>query len=125
MGRHADADREVAAAQALVQELAAAVPDDALRDAFKRRAVAMLPGSRPLTPLRAAKQEFGGLTAREREVAALVARGLTNQEIADALSIGKRTVETHIGSILTRLKLASRAQIIAWALARGLGAPTE
>jgi DNA-binding CsgD family transcriptional regulator len=124
-GRHADAGREAAAAQELVVELAATAPDGALRDTFLSRAAMMAPRPMALTPLRAAKQEYGGLTMREREVTALVARGLTNQEIATALSVGKRTVETHIGSILAKLNLDSRAQVIAWALKRDLATPTE
>jgi DNA-binding CsgD family transcriptional regulator len=56
------------------------------------------------------------LTGREREVAALVAEGRSNRTIASALSIGERTVETHIGHILAKLGGASRAQIAAWAV---------
>jgi DNA-binding CsgD family transcriptional regulator len=60
------------------------------------------------------------LSAREREVAALIAQGKTNGEIAAALVVGKRTVETHVGNILGKLGLSSRAQIVAWAIANGL-----
>ncbi|MEU4426819.1 LuxR C-terminal-related transcriptional regulator [Actinoplanes sp. NPDC024001] len=58
------------------------------------------------------------LTQREREVALLVADGLTNQQIADRLMIGRRTANTHVEHILTKLDFASRAQIAAWAAAR-------
>ena len=71
--------------------------------------------------MRAAKEAAGGLTAREREVAALVARGRSNREIAAALSVGERTVATHVSNILGKLDLTSRAQIAAWAVERGLG----
>jgi non-specific serine/threonine protein kinase len=54
------------------------------------------------------------LTRREREVAALVAEGLTNQQIADRLVIGRRTANTHVEHILTKLDFTSRAQIAAW-----------
>jgi non-specific serine/threonine protein kinase len=56
-----------------------------------------------------------GLSPREREVAALVARGQSNREIAVFLVIGERTVETHVRRILQKLGFERRAQIIAWA----------
>jgi DNA-binding CsgD family transcriptional regulator len=55
-----------------------------------------------------------GLTPREREVAALVARGLTNLQIAEELTISERTVEGHVERILGKLDFHSRAQIAAW-----------
>jgi predicted ATPase/DNA-binding NarL/FixJ family response regulator len=54
------------------------------------------------------------LTRRQRQVAALVGRGLSNREIAGALVISQRTAESHVESILTRLGFASRAQVAAW-----------
>ena len=59
------------------------------------------------------------LTEREMEVLGLVARGLANQEIADALGISERTVRTHIGSILDKLHLANRTQAALYALRKG------
>ena len=53
----------------------------------------------------------GGLTAREREVAALVAEGLTNAELARRLFISPRTAAVHVSSILRKLNLTSRAEI--------------
>ena len=61
-----------------------------------------------------------GLSAREREVAALIARGKSNGEIAVDLVLSKRTVEKHISSILSKLALANRAQIVRWAIDSGL-----
>jgi non-specific serine/threonine protein kinase len=55
------------------------------------------------------------LTRREGEVAALVARGLSNREISRHLVIAERTAETHVGNILQKLGLVSRAQLIVWA----------
>lgn len=54
------------------------------------------------------------LTPREREVAALVAEGLTNREIASRLVLSKRTVDAHVANILKKLAFAGRAQIGAW-----------
>ena len=61
-----------------------------------------------------------GLTAREREVAGLVARGLTNADIGERLGIGPRTVESHLERIRSRLGLLSRADVAAWAARAGL-----
>jgi DNA-binding NarL/FixJ family response regulator len=61
------------------------------------------------------------LTAREREVLALVARGLSNQAIADQLSITERTARTHVSNILSKLGLASRTQAALFAVEHGPG----
>ncbi len=58
------------------------------------------------------------LTAREREVALLVGRGLTNRRIASELAISERTVENHVGKILKKLGFASRARIATWVAQR-------
>ena len=60
------------------------------------------------------------LTERQREVAALITRGLTNREIADALVIAERTADTHVENILNKLGLVSRTQIAAWAVEQGV-----
>ena len=75
---------------------------------------------RALSPRRALKQHFGGLTSREREVACLVAQGKSNRAIADELVVGVSTVEAHITRIFTKLGFSSRAQIAAWAVDKGL-----
>ena len=54
------------------------------------------------------------LTGREREVAHLIARGLTNRQIADALVISKQTADKHVGNILGKLGAASRSQVAVW-----------
>jgi predicted ATPase/DNA-binding CsgD family transcriptional regulator len=66
------------------------------------------------------RTELDRLTARECEVAALVARGLTNRQIADALVIGQRTAENHVAHICNKLGLTTRAQIATWAARHGL-----
>ena len=54
------------------------------------------------------------LTPREREVALLVARGLTSREIAAALVVTERTAETHVEHILAKLDFHARTQIATW-----------
>lgn len=61
-----------------------------------------------------------GLTRRETEVAALVAEGLANQQIADRLVIARRTAEGHVERILAKLGFANRTQIAAWVAATHL-----
>ncbi len=64
---------------------------------------------------------FPELTAREREVLDLVARGLGNQEIARRLCISHRTARNHVSNIFTKLQVADRAQAIVAARDAGLG----
>jgi non-specific serine/threonine protein kinase len=59
------------------------------------------------------------LTKREREVAALIAQGKSNGEIAADLVLSKRTVEKHIANILSKLTVTSRAQLVRWWLDNG------
>jgi pimeloyl-ACP methyl ester carboxylesterase len=64
------------------------------------------------------RRSADGLTARQREVADLVSRGLTNREIAARLGIDERSAEGHLERIRLRLGFRSRAQIAAWFSAR-------
>jgi DNA-binding NarL/FixJ family response regulator len=66
-------------------------------------------------------EKFGGLTPREREVARFLSQGKSNREIAEGLFLSERTVENHVGNILTKLGFDSRAQIAVWAVEKGLG----
>ena len=61
-----------------------------------------------------------GMTVREREVARLVARGLSNREIAERLVVSVRTTEAHVTHVLSKLGLRSRAQLAVWATEHGL-----
>ena len=65
------------------------------------------------------------LTAREQEVAQLIAQGKTSKEIADALIITERTADTHAAHIRDKLGLRSRAEIAAWAVRQGLAAARD
>jgi NarL family two-component system response regulator LiaR len=60
------------------------------------------------------------LSGRELEVLRLLARGMSNQEIADALVVGEATVRSHVSAILRKLQLASRTQAALYALREGL-----
>lgn len=64
---------------------------------------------------------FSGLSAREREVLALLAEGLSNIEIAERLAISEKTVRNHASNIFDKLGVWSRAQAIVFARDRGFG----
>jgi len=64
------------------------------------------------------------LTEREREIVALVAEGLSNQEIADRLFVSFSTAKTHVSHVLTKLELRDRIHIVIYAYEHGLVEPT-
>lgn len=102
-------------------ELATAVARAGDRAAATRLAERTLPlssalGMTPWTRRLSAMTEQGDpLTPRESEIATLVAQGLSNREIAEALVISERTAQNHVQHILGKLGYANRAQIAAWA----------
>jgi predicted ATPase/DNA-binding SARP family transcriptional activator/DNA-binding CsgD family transcriptional regulator len=69
-------------------------------------------------PERSPADESPDLTSREREVATLVARGLTNRQIAQELVLSEHTVITHVRNILKKLNLGSRTQLTLWVTER-------
>jgi DNA-binding NarL/FixJ family response regulator len=60
------------------------------------------------------------LTAREREVLALLGEGMSNRDLAAALFVAEKTVKTHVSSILSKLHLADRTQAALFAVRHGL-----
>jgi DNA-binding NarL/FixJ family response regulator len=65
-------------------------------------------------------EELDRLSAREREVMRLIARGYQYKEVAKELFISVKTVETHVSSVLRKLQLSSRHELTAWAVGRRL-----
>ncbi|WP_327011223.1 helix-turn-helix transcriptional regulator [Dactylosporangium sp. NBC_01737] len=88
--------------------LGATAVSDRLRRALRRRGVAQLP-QRPRAVTRA---NPAGLTNRQLDVAKLVARGLTNAEIAGRLFISVKTADHHVSAVLTKLGLANRRAVV-------------
>lgn len=67
----------------------------------------------------------GGLTGREVEIASLIARGYERSEIASALDIDEKTVDTHRGRALKKLGIASSVALARWAIREGLVSGAE
>ncbi|MFF5279539.1 response regulator [Streptomyces sp. NPDC000133] len=107
----------------LVQAIRVAARGDALLSpAVTRRLIGEFV-SRP--PDRATAPGFETLTRREREVSALAARGLTNEEIAAHMVISPFTAKTHISRAMTKLGARDRAQLVVFAYESGLVAPRD
>jgi DNA-binding CsgD family transcriptional regulator len=107
-GRRADALGEALAARRLLAQWPGWRRDEA--DAL----IAALEGAPP--------DDDTGLSPREREVAALLAEGLSNAELARRLYISPKTAAVHVSNILAKLGMSSRAEVAAWAVRTGLAA---
>ena len=110
------------------QQLAEAVRVVAAGDALlspsvTRRLIAEF--SRLGAPKAPTRERIEQLTERETEVLALVARGLSNAEIAAHLVVAEQTVKTHVSRVLTKLGLRDRAQAVVFAYETGLVRPGE
>jgi DNA-binding NarL/FixJ family response regulator len=115
-----EARRAFDRARAIATELEAVVPDADLRARFAAGVAELIPAGPAPSAARLAKDSFGGLTRRERDVVQLVARGKANKVIAHDLGIGERTVEGYVASALGKLGFESRTQLATWAVANGL-----
>jgi DNA-binding NarL/FixJ family response regulator len=101
-----DAIRVVAAGEAL------------LAPSVTRRLIAAF-GAQP-RPSHAFRAELAGVTGREREILTLIARGLSNADIAAHLTLSVATVKSHVGRLLTKLNARDRAQLVVVAFETGL-----
>jgi two-component system, NarL family, response regulator LiaR len=125
-----DAQQIVAAVQAgalscLLKDVDADALAEALRKAASGEAV-LHPrvAARLMDALRrgpeAGSEVLESLSQREREVLALIAEGLSNQQIADRLGIGEKTVKTHVSNVLGKLNVSDRTQAAVYAWKSGL-----
>ncbi|MET8180394.1 response regulator transcription factor [Streptomyces sp. NPDC005336] len=94
-----------------------------LAPSVTRRLIADFARQRPAPRRGALALRRGGLTPRETEVLELIARGLSNQEIAESLVLAEQTVKTHLGRVLAKLGLRDRAQAVIFAYESGLVTP--
>jgi DNA-binding CsgD family transcriptional regulator len=117
---HHEATNVFAAARQVIEAISVTLSDPELSSTFMRQATALLPQAPSSTPLQQAKQAYGGLTRREREVALLIAEGKSNRAIAETLIIGERTVEGYVANILAKLAFTSRSQVAVWTVEIGL-----
>jgi len=113
---------------ASARELAEAVRVVAAGDALlapgvTRRLIAEF--ARQGAPRAASRKHLDGLTDRETEVLGLVARGMSNGEIAGHLVVAEQTVKTHVSRVLMKLTLRDRAQAVVFAYECGLVRPGE
>ena len=94
---------------------------DAAHELTRARAALRRAGEKvPRGPRPSTRAAPGGLTARELDVARLIAEGRSNAEIARALVISPKTSATHVSNILTKLGFSSRTQVARWFVERGL-----
>jgi DNA-binding NarL/FixJ family response regulator len=96
--------------------------DALLAPSITRRLVERFACGEP-PPRKQPRAELSALTPREREVLGLIARGLSNAELASALTLSEATVKTHVARILAKLQLRDRVQAVVLAYESGLVSP--
>jgi len=114
--------KDVPAAE-LVRAVRVVASGDALLSPQVTRRLLDRVGRRLPAPVASHPEALSELTDREREVLDLLARGLTNAEIAEALVVGEATVKTHVSRVLAKLGLRDRVQAVVLAYEIGLVAP--
>jgi DNA-binding NarL/FixJ family response regulator len=98
-----------------------AVGDSLLSPAVTRRVIERMAAQPAPDP--SVRERLDEITSREREVLELIARGLSNTEIARALVVEESTVKTHVKHILTKLRLRDRVQAVIFAYESGIVRP--
>jgi DNA-binding NarL/FixJ family response regulator len=112
--------KDVAANQLAAGVRTVAAGDALLAPSITRRLIDEFANSRPVPP-----PEINQLTAREMEILLLVAKGMSNAEIADTLIIGETTVKTHVTRILMKLGVRNRIQAVVLAHETGMVKPGQ
>ncbi|MFC4060864.1 response regulator [Planomonospora corallina] len=103
-----------------------AAGDSLLAPSVTRRLIARFvsgPAALPAPPAAPPAGRLAVLTGRERETLQLIARGLSNAEIAEAMVVSEHTVKTHVSNVLTKLGLRDRVQAVIAAYETGLAVP--
>ena len=114
-----------APAEQLVEAIRVIASGDALLAPSVTRRLIEEIGRRPGRDSVAAAPGLDTLTEREHEVLRLLARGLSNAEIAEQLYLGEATIKTHVGRVLMKLNLRDRVQAVVLAYESGLITPGE
>ncbi len=115
---------KVAPPERLVEAIRVAAGGEALLDPLvTRRVIAAFAGDVRGRVTTAAPPALDALTSREREVLQMLARGMSNAEIAAALVVGDATVKTHVARVLMKLGLRDRVQAVIYAYEHGLVHP--
>ena len=120
-GNTARASTALAAGQAAAAAVLAGIDEPHLRACFLRdplvqQALGSATGRGNQRHAPSTLTAANPLTAREREIVALVAHGLSNKAIAEQLVLSDRTVEMHVSNALGKLAFSSRLQLAAWAV---------
>lgn len=111
--------KDVSPEQLVAAVRTVSVGDALLAPSITRRLVERFARPAPM-PAQARQTAMATLTARETEVFRLVARGMSNAEIADTLVVSEATVKTHVAGILAKLDIRNRAQAVVLAYETGL-----